>query len=95
MTDVTATTTLSSNKSTGMTDFTGHCFFFSRSCYPRFDIKPADQIIRLNIHKVLYLNIFHPLGLPISISYSISNGAEGIVTVQNNSNIDLIAKKPL
>jgi hypothetical protein len=73
-----------------MTDFTGKCF--SRTC--KFLEKPSDQIIKLNRLKVLSLKISHPRGLPMTTSYKISNGGEGIVTLQNNENLDLMAKIP-
>jgi hypothetical protein len=53
--------------------------------------KPADQIIRLNIQKVLYLEIFHERRYSIATSYIISNGGEGIVTIENNTSIVLLA----
>jgi hypothetical protein len=40
------------------------------------------------------LEIFHPRGLPITTSYIISNGAEGIFTLQNNVNIEFMATIP-
>ena len=102
ITDLTSSTTLiMSNNSTGMIDFTGQCF--STTCTPlippstsppQFLLKPLDQTIRLNIQKVLKLEIYHPDNLTVTTSYLISNGGEGIVSVQNNSMIDLMATKP-
>jgi hypothetical protein len=57
-------------------------------------MKPADQIIRLNLLKVLELEIFHPKAYSIITSYTISNGGEGIVTLRNNANLELIATIP-
>jgi len=57
-------------------------------------IKPADQIIRLNIPKVLKLEIFHPRAYPITISYQISNGGEGIIKVQSDASLYLLATSP-
>jgi hypothetical protein len=87
--------TMTSNTLTGMTDFTGQCKYDSCTPpLPQFSTKPADQIIRLNIYKVLKLEIFHPKAYSITTSYTISKGGEGIVTVQNNANLDLMATIP-
>ena len=56
--------------------------------------KPADQIIRLNINKEIKLDFIHPFGLPIIRSFTISNGGEGIVTLENNAKLVLLATSP-
>jgi hypothetical protein len=61
---------------------------------PQFVKKPRDQIIRLNILKVLILDIFHPKGYLITTSYKISNNGEDIVTVESNTNLILLATVP-
>jgi len=52
---------MTSNTFTGMTDFTGQCKYDPcLPLLPQFLMKPTDQTIRLNIQKVLKLEIFHP-----------------------------------
>ena len=91
---------MTSNTSTGMTVFTGPTQCYAETCTPlvppstsspQFLSKPLDQTIRLNIYKVLKLEINHPDNIPITTSYLISNGGEGIVTVKSNVSIELIA----
>jgi hypothetical protein len=78
-----------------MKDFTGQCKYDPCTPpLPQFSTKPADQIIRLNIYKVLKLEIFHPKAYSITTSYTISKGGEGIVTVRNNAYLDLMATIP-
>jgi hypothetical protein len=48
----------------------------------------------LNIKKVLNLEISHPIGYPITTIYQITKGGEGIVTVENNKIIKLMASLP-
>jgi hypothetical protein len=89
------TITLTSNTLTGMTDFTGQCKYDSCTPpLPQFLMKPADQIIRLNTLKILALEISHPKAYSITTSYTISNAGEGIVTLRNNANLELMAKIP-
>jgi predicted methyltransferase len=45
----------------------------------------------LNIPKVLNLDIFHPRGYLIDTSYQIKNGFEGVVTLETNKIILLMA----
>jgi hypothetical protein len=53
--------------------------------------KPEDQTIRLNIPKILKLDIFHPKGYSITTSFLISKGGEDVASLQNNTNINLMA----
>jgi hypothetical protein len=80
--DKTSSITLNSNNFTGMTDFTGQCKY--EPCtppFPQFLNKPTDQIIRLNIKKILYLEISHPRAYFITTSFLISNAGDGIVSI--------------
>jgi hypothetical protein len=77
---------MTSNTSTGMTDFTLPSECYAETCTPlvppvppstsspQFLSTPLDQTIRLNIQKILKLEIYHPDDLEITTSYLISNG---------------------